>query len=209
MKRRMFVTYGAGLASASLGALSFREALALSVDNPYTGRPFPILDEVLDTLADGTWWDAADAVRSYSSLAYSFADLRVAYEQPANISDFSSRIFGEIQTAFFGEGDGGLPAPNRSDVVGFLSDAAQGPGNVPLINALRPAMHTELRKNITAFELWLTSLGIDDDSVLRGDFLRAQAIFAIFQSLVRFRRNQSDYHDLTVLRNFTWIWPFC
>ena len=212
MHRRTFLASQAALASTALGALALRKATATVHD-----QSIEFVEQVINNLKSGTWWDAEGQLNKHLHIAYAFAALRIAHRQPRDVDEFSEGVYREISLSFRG-GEGGngndgirTPPPERENIMEFLSDTATVNGErLTLDRVYLGVMRIGLETHYGEFNEWLDdATGADRDSPLHWDFISAQAVFAIFHSFGRRESQGANIINFNPLCILSFLWPIC
>ena len=209
MNRRGFLFGAASLVGSAGTGLCLRTSSANSAS-------------VVDEMLNETHLRNIDKLQKLVYLAYAFANIRISYNAPfgyENQITFEQHVFPWLQQSFYGD------QQNISEQSEFVINIlGSGVRDVLVRDVLRAEMEERLQRNVEAFNSFLWSIGVDitqDDqrtSELAYDFLRAQALFAVFAG-TRLYDDMSESERVEVLEqqrgffdffdDFTGVWPFC
>lgn len=153
-------------------------------------------DVTSEMVYDKPWLDLNEYTK-LARLAAALIDLRIVYNGPngyeaePRFADGAFDFLGQVVGASYAEG-----WQTAVNVVQKQLDAS-------LSDSLSSEMNRLLEKNGKQFIDWLGELGIQTQSGLQHDFLRAQAFFAVMASVILGGGKPSTFSE------FTWIHPFC
>lgn len=183
MNRRHLILTAAGLFTSGVIGSTFHSSAAQS-------------DSIIsETLSQRVWLIESEfKLRTY--LAYALTDIRIAYNGPNGYEGdegYAQRAFDVLSRSF----------GTNSEHTASLIERAESMIRENLEKTLHQQMTDALTANGEVFFSWLEELGVTRGSRMQMDFLRAQALFAVFAAL------ELGEGDLSAVSDDTWSFPVC